>query len=88
MELMSDFPGLRPGEREDFMALSSVDVQGEFKAMLSPPGGDCQLLSQTAVAGVTGMPSGSAAAHWGKALPYRSAHQRSRGSASISESKA
>jgi hypothetical protein len=28
MELTSDFPSLRPGKLEDFMALSSVDVQG------------------------------------------------------------
>jgi len=43
MESMIDFLRFRLFEREDFIALSTVDVQGRFQAaMLSPPGGDCQ----------------------------------------------
>jgi hypothetical protein len=90
MESIIDFLRFRLFEREDFIALSTVDLQGRFQAaMLSPPGGDCQSLSQTAVAGVTGMPSGSAAAHGGKALPYRGADQEYwRGSASTLDAEA
>ncbi len=44
MELMSDFPSLRPGEREDFMALSSVDVQGRVQGDAIAADGDCQML--------------------------------------------
>jgi len=33
-----DFPSLRPGAREAFMVMSSVDVEGRARAaMLSPP---------------------------------------------------
>ena len=84
MESMIDFLRFRLFEREDFIALSTVDVQGRFQAaMLSPPGSDCQSLSQTVLAGGTITPRGFAAAHCGKAPPYSS-----RGSASISESEA
>jgi len=89
MESMIDFLRLRLFGREDFIALSTVDVQGRFQAaMLSPPDGDCQSLSQT-FAGVTRMLGGSAAAHGGKALPYRGGDQKYwRGSASTLEAEA
>jgi len=42
MELTSDFPSLRPGEREDFMALSSVDVQGRVQSDAIAVADGCQ----------------------------------------------
>jgi hypothetical protein len=43
MESMIDFLRFRLCEREGFIALSTVNVQGRCPgAMLSPPGGECQ----------------------------------------------